>query len=175
VPATAAAFAVASAARPIGLLLLPPPGVPRRRRFERSANGRALARKFFQVTGMPLQARRRGVFRRDHPPRLMFRLRPGRQHPIEALTGVRGRRIPEHHVTSSLFRLEVQVPEARIVPRRYVVHHAVQSPPAPPQPVALLVVVDGRRAIPLVPGELPVATVREEGVPGGGVVGVALA
>jgi len=68
--------------------------------------------------------------------------------------------------------LALRVPQAGIIARRDVVHHTRESAATPPQPAAFLVVVHRRWPVPLVPSELPLPPIDEEGVPGCVVVGV---
>jgi hypothetical protein len=71
-----------------------------------------------------------------------------------------------------LQQLEVRVSQAGLVARQDVVHHTLEGSAALPQPPASLIVVHGRRPIPLVPGELHLPAIGEEGVPSCGVVGI---
>ena len=55
---------------------------------------------------------------------------------------------------------------------RVVGHDALESPTAPPQPMASLVEVRRRWAILLVPGERPLTPIHEEGFPSREIVGM---
>ena len=68
--------------------------------------------------------------------------------------------------------LEVWIAQAGVIAGRDVVHDALESPAAPPQPTAGLVEVRRRRAILLVPGERPLTPIDEEGVPSMLVIGM---
>ena len=66
----------------------------------------------------------------------------------------------------------MRVAQAGVITGRDVVHDALESPAAQPQPTTCLVKVQRRQAVPLVPGERPVTPIGEEGVPSRAIVGI---
>ena len=88
---------------------------------------------------------------------------------VVAVIGRRSRREPRR---GRMPGLNLRVAQAGVIAPRDVVHDALESPAAPPQPTAGLVEVRRRRAVPLVQGERPLTPIDEEGVPSRAVVGI---